>query len=276
MTTTTAATKVRAERRTPRIVFVTPEEPSVMPAFFAKVLPELADDIAAIAVVSPIFKRSSWLSQAKRFADAFGAREFAVEALQFGAHKLADAARRIVPRGAHHSVKSVARAHGCDILMPQDVNAPEFLAHLRGLDPDLVISVSCPQIFHEELLSIPTLGCINVHSALLPDYRGMLPTFWVLANGEERTGVTVHHMTPGIDGGGIVLQRAIEITPAETLHSLMGKTKAVAADLVLEAIDRFREGPAEVSPNPPDEGSYFSFPTREDVRRFRARGRRLR
>jgi methionyl-tRNA formyltransferase len=274
MTTTDVISPV--ERRTLKIVFVTPDEPSVMPAFFAKVVPAVADDIAAIAVVSPIFKRSSWLSQAKRFADAFGAREFAVEALQFAGHKGADVARRIVPRGAHHSVKSVARAHGQAVLTPEDVNAPAFLSRLRELDPDLVISVSCPQIFREELLAIPRLGCINVHSALLPHYRGMLPTFWVLANGEEETGVTVHYMTPGIDGGGILLQRAIPITPTETLHSLMGKTKAVAADLIIEAIAGFRAGPMEASPNPPDEGSYFSFPTREDVRRLKARGRRMR
>ena len=265
-----------AGQRTLKIVFVTPDEPSVMPAFFAKVVPAVEADVAAIAVVSPILKRSSWLSQAKRFADAFGRRELAVEALRFGAHRGAGAVRRIVPLGAHHSVKSVARAHGRPVWAPEDVNAPEFLSRLRALEPDLVISVSCPQIFREELLAIPRLGCINVHSALLPHYRGMLPTFWALANGEEQTGVTVHYMSPGIDGGDILLQRAIAITPDETLRSLMGKTKAVAAELILEAIAGFRHGPLEGSPNPPDEGSYFSFPTREDVRRFKARGRRMR
>jgi methionyl-tRNA formyltransferase len=265
-----------AAQRPLKIVFVTPEEPSVMPAFFARVVPALEHDTAAVAVVSPLLKRSSWLGQAKRFADAFGWREFAVEALGFGRHKAADLLRRVVPVGGHHSVKSVARAHGREVLTPKDVNAPEFLSWLRELEPDLVISVSCPQIFREELLAIPRLGCINVHSALLPHYRGMLPTFWALASGEEQTGVTVHYMSPGIDGGGILLQRAIAITPAETLRSLMAKTKAVAADLILEAIERFREGPMDAAPNPPDEGSYFSFPTREDVRRFKARGRRMR
>jgi methionyl-tRNA formyltransferase len=265
-----------AERRTLRIVFVTPDEPSVMPAFFARVVPAVRDDVAAIAVVSPIFKRSSWLGQAKRFADAFGVRELAVEALRFGGHKAAGALRRIVPRGPHHSVGSVARAYGRPVWTPEDVNAPEFLSRLRALEPDLVISVSCPQIFGAELLAIPRLGCVNVHSALLPHYRGMLPTFWALANGEAQTGVSVHYMSPGIDGGDILLQRAIAIAPSETLRSLMARTKALAAELILETIDGFRQGPMEAAPNPADEGSYFSFPTREDVRRFKARGRRLR
>jgi len=258
------------------VVFITPDEPSVMPAFYERVIPEIRQDVAAIAVVSPIYKKSSWFGQAKRFAGAFGWRELAIEGANYAYHRGADIARRAVPVGPHHSVASVAKAHGRRLMTPEDVNGPEFLSTLRALEPDLVISVSCPQIFREELLSIPRLGCINVHSALLPDYRGMLPTFWTLANGEPRTGVTVHYMSPGIDGGEIIAQQAIEIAPDETLRSLMVRSKAVAAELILDAVARFRHGEVVTIPNPPDEGSYYSFPTREDVRRFRARGRRMR
>jgi methionyl-tRNA formyltransferase len=253
-----------------------PEEPSVMPLFFERVLPPLGDEVVGVAVVSPIYKNSSWTRQAKRFIDAFGAWEFAREGAQYGAYKAADLIRRIVPVGRPRSVKRIARHHGLRVLTPDDVNAPEFLAELRDLRPDLVISVSCPQIFKDELLALPRLGCVNLHSALLPDYRGMLPTFWVLARGEERTGVTMHYMTRGIDGGGIVAQEPISIDPDETLHSLMRKCKVVAAGLTLEAVDRFRAGPAAASANPQDGGSYFSFPTRADVRELKRRGRALR
>jgi methionyl-tRNA formyltransferase len=248
-----------------RIVFITPEEPSVMPVFFGKVLPELGDEVAAVAVVSPIYKRSSWFRQAKRFADSFGLRAFVVEAAHYALEK---AARR--------SVKGLARSYGAPVLTPEDVNEPAFLEELRQLGPDLVVSVSCPQVFNRELLELPTLGCINVHSSLLPRYRGMLPTFWVLAEGESGTGVTVHYMSAGIDEGGIVAQRGIPISPDETLQTLMRTTKSVAADLVLETVERFRHGPVPGLPNQLDEGSYFSFPSREDVVRFRARGRRMR
>jgi methionyl-tRNA formyltransferase len=136
--------------------------------------------------------------------------------------------------------------------------------------------VACPQIFRRELLELPRLGCINVHSALLPHYRGVLPTFWVLANNEPETGVTVHRMAADIDGGEILVQRRVPIEPEETLHSLMRRCKAVAADAVLEAVDRFRTDRVEALPNPADEGSYYSFPGRADVLRFRALGRALR
>jgi methionyl-tRNA formyltransferase len=258
------------------LVFVAPEEPSVMPAFFNRALPRLGDEVAAVAVVRPIYSRSSWLTQARRFASAFGVRELALEAVQFGGYKAADAVARAARRGACHSVKGIAAAHRVPVLEPADVNSEEFLARLRAIDPDLVISVSCPQIFRAELLELPRLGCINVHSARLPHYRGMLPTFWALAAGDASTGVTVHYMTAGIDGGDIIGQETVPIAADDSLRSLMRRCKRVGADLVVATVDRFRAGPVAVSPNPADAGSYFSFPGRDDVRRFRAAGRRLR
>jgi methionyl-tRNA formyltransferase len=250
-----------------KTVFVAPEEPAVMPLFFGKVIPAMGEELAAIAVVSPIYKRSSWIRQARQFAASFGAREFLVEALHFAGSKLA---------GRRRSVKGLARSNRIPLMTPENVNSTEFLDTLRALDPDLVISVSCPQIFGRDLLELPRLGCINVHSALLPQYRGVLPTFWVLANGEHTTGVTVHRMTSGIDGGDILLQKPVAIAPDDTLHSLMRKCKAVAADAVLETLARFRDGSVRAVRNPAGEGSYFSFPSRDDVLRFRERGRALR
>jgi hypothetical protein len=89
-----------------RLVFVTPEEPSVMPLFFERAIPRLRDEIAAVAVVSPIYKRSSWLRQARRFARAFGVRELAIEAAHYGHYKTADAVRRVSPIGSLHSVRT--------------------------------------------------------------------------------------------------------------------------------------------------------------------------
>lgn len=259
-----------------RVVFVAPEEPLVMPIFFGRVLGALDGQVAGVAVVSPVYKRWSWLSQARRFIDAFGLRDFLAEALGFARSKAADLLWATTRLGAPRSVARLARLHGVPILTPEDVNGAEFLDQLRALEPDVVVSVSCPQIFGRELLSLPAHGCINVHSALLPHHRGMLPTFWALAEGETHTGVTVHYMSPGIDGGEIIAQRRIPIGPGETLHSLMAACKREAAEAVLETVERLADGTVATAPNPPEEGSYHSFPTRADVQRFRARGRRMR
>ena len=258
-----------------RLVFIAPEEPLILPIFFERAVPALREDVVAIAVVSPIYKNSTWLQQSVRFVRSFGLRWFVIEVARYAWNKFLDALSRLVPMPRAYSVRSVARRNGVPLLRPQDVNAPDFLATLRSFQPDLVISVACPQIFHRELLNVPRLGCINVHSALLPSYRGMLPTFWAMVNEERETGVTVHFMSEGIDGGSIIQQRTVPIGRTETLLSLMRKTKRAAADLVLEVIEGFEAGTVSPVPNPPDEGNYFSFPTREDVNRFRALGRRV-
>ncbi len=258
-----------------RVVFVAPEEPLILPLFFERTLPALGDQVVAVAVVSPIYKNSGWIQQSRQFVRSFGLRWFTIEVARYSWNKTLDAVGRLIPLGRARSVRAVARRHGIRLLRLADVNAPDFIATLRSMDPDLVISVSCPQIFQRPLLELPRLGCLNVHSALLPKYRGMLPTFWALVNGEPETGVTVHRMVEGIDGGDIILQRRVPIAADETLLMLMRKTKRMAADLVLESIQEFDAGTVSPTSNPTDEGSYFSFPTRADVDRFRALGRRI-
>lgn len=259
-----------------RIVFVTAEEPSFLPVFFERVVCARRDDIVGMVVVSPIYKNATWVSQALRFIRAFGIREFLVESFFFGYYKILDAVSRFTHLGRFYSVKRLAQFHRIPLYQPHDVNAPAFLDTLRTLSPDLVISVSPPQVFGERLIELPALGCINAHSSLLPKYRGILPTFWVLANGEQETGVTVHHISKRIDEGDIILREKVAITREETLHSLIRKCKEVGANLVLKAIRQFEEGSISPLPNRIEEGTYFPFPTKEDVRRFRARGRRMR
>jgi methionyl-tRNA formyltransferase len=259
-----------------KIVFIMPEEPSVVAHFFRKLMPQIEGQIAALAVVSPIYKNSSWFKQAKRFTGAFGIWAFVTESAHFAKEVIADRIHRWFRIGRPRSIKGLARERGLRVLEPENVNDADFLDTLRTIDPDLIISVSCPQIFKRELLELPKMTCVNVHSSLLPHYRGVLPTFWVLANDEKETGVSVMYMNPGIDDGNLIVQGRIPIAGDETLRSLMHKCKSMAADLVLQTIRAFENGTVTPLPNPAEEGSYFSFPKREDVARFRALGRAMR
>jgi methionyl-tRNA formyltransferase len=154
------------------------------------------------------------------------------------------------------------------------VNAPEFVAYVRDrLQPDLIVSVAASQIFKEPLLAIPPRGCINIHGALLPRYRGMLPSFWTLLNGEREGGVTVHYMSAGIDDGSILAQRRFPIHETDTVEALIGRSKALGADLLCDVLTRMNRGPLTTAPNNAADGTYYSFPTRTDVRRLKARGR---
>ena len=130
-----------------------------------------------------------------------------------------------------------------------DVNAPEFLDELRRLQVDLIVSLNTPQKLKRPLLALPTHGCINVHFGMLPRYRGILPIFYALMNGESSFGVTVHVMDEKLDNGDIVAQRAVPIAPGDDLETLYPKGFAAASDAARRGHRRLpardRRAPAE-------------------------------
>lgn len=173
------------------------------------------------------------------------------------------------------SVADVARKRGIYRQVITDSNDPAFVRHIRALSPDLIVSYSAPQIIKPELLSIPRYGVINVHGALLPDYRGCLPSFWYLYHGEKRGGATVHYMSAKIDDGDIIEQGSVDISDCDSMFELMKRTKRVGGELMVRAIEKIADGSAVTRKNETDRGSYFSFPTVEQAREFRRRGKRL-
>jgi methionyl-tRNA formyltransferase len=173
------------------------------------------------------------------------------------------------------SVHAVAQSNGIPFLRIQDPNSPEFLERLIAMQIDLIVSLSAPCKFNEELLTLPRHGCINLHCSLLPRYAGLLPSFWVLFHGEHDTGATVHYMAGGIDDGGILGQTRIPIEPGMSMFDVIQKTKAAGGDLVLTAIRNIQSGNAEATANDLSARTYFSWPTVEQMKEYRKRGGRL-
>jgi len=242
---------------------ITQDEPFAVPVLLQELLPVKGDRIAAVFIAPPTSKRESFGELVARWRSVFDPWTFVRYGLRYLRAKL------LGPRPA-----AVARRFGVPVAEVADVNAPEFLERLRELEIDLVISVSCPQIFRRKLLELPRLGCVNVHSAPLPRYRGMLPSFWVLYHGEAETAVTVHFMVEELDDGPIILQEAVPIPAGETQADLMRRCKVVGARLLAQAIDLFEMGEVRTRPNPREEATYFSFPTAAEARAFRERGGR--
>lgn len=121
---------------------------------------------------------------------------------------------------------------------------------------------------------MPAEGCINVHAGPLPRYRGMLPTFWVLYEREAETAVTVHYMNEELDDGPIILQETVPIREDETQASLMRRCKIVGARLLSQTIDLIEMDQVQPEPNPSEEATYYSFPSPQQAREFRAFGGR--
>jgi methionyl-tRNA formyltransferase len=174
-----------------------------------------------------------------------------------------------------YSVTRLAAYYSIPLYPCSNINEKEYTCRLGELDIDIILSVAANQRFKRELLDVPRLACLNVHSALLPKYRGLDGIFWALAHGETQVGVTVHLMNEDFDDGAIVGQQPFEVSPNDTLHSLYFKAIEIGSTLLSQVLDQFDSGTVHRKTNDIAEGSYFSWPNGEAARRFRAQGRRF-
>ncbi|MCI8403032.1 MAG: hypothetical protein HFI38_13235 [Lachnospiraceae bacterium] len=173
------------------------------------------------------------------------------------------------------SVKDVAKANGIPHRVITKSNDPEYVKHIKDLNVDLIVSYSAPQIIKEELLNTPKYGIINVHGSLLPDFRGCLPSFWYLYCDERKGGATVHYMSALIDDGDIIEQGEVDLSDCKSMFQVMKKTKLLGGNLMVKAIQDIQNGTAVRKKNETDKGRYFTWPTVEQAREFRAKGKKL-
>jgi methionyl-tRNA formyltransferase len=247
-----------------KIVFLTTDDPFYLPAFFDRVLGVRGRETALVAVVPPLYGKQTVPQAAWRYFRTFGLGDTAQLAARTG-----------VAKARGRSIASVCTRRGVPHAVIRDVNAPEFLSELRSLGTDLIVSVSCPQIFRTPLIELPEKGCLNIHGAILPQYRGIMPSFWMLANGERQAGVSIYFVNEQIDAGDLIAQRIFDISPTETLDAFLTRSKRIAAELLLETLDAIEGETVAATPLDLTQGSYFSWPDRDAVARFRAGGRRL-
>lgn len=172
-------------------------------------------------------------------------------------------------------VDYVAKKNNIKYKVIHDSNSEEFYKEIKELKPDVVLSFSAPQVIKEPLLSCPKYGILNVHGSLLPDYRGCMPSFWYIFNEEEYGGATVHYMSGKIDDGDIVAQDKVYIGDCKSMFKLMEKTKRVGGDMMVKAIKNIETDSLERRPNVASEGRYFTWPTAEQGKEFRAKRKRL-
>lgn len=167
---------------------------------------------------------------------------------------------------------ALARSYGIAVVESADFNSRDCLDYLRQQGPEIIIN-KASQILGKEILSIPSQGCYNIHCSLLPAYRGWVSSFWTLQKQEPYTGVTIHRMSDGIDQGDIIRQRKVPIGQDDTYYSLQKKCTQVAGELLCDLLreaDFSVQGAIEAK-----KGSYFGFPRRDDMKGFRAAGKRL-
>ncbi len=168
------------------------------------------------------------------------------------------------------SISQAANQYSIPVKYFDDVNSEEFLVYLKQMGPDLIIN-QAQAILKKDFLSIPTIGCLNRHAALLPKYRGRLAPFWAYVNMETESGVSIHFIDEKIDNGDIVVQKRIPIKRFDTFDSLLRTISFTAPDAMLEAIEIIRSGDYEskLIKNDSISATYYSSPTFKDAIRYR-------
>ena len=144
-------------------------------------------------------------------------------------------------------VKELAAAHGIPVHQPEKIRTPEARALFEPLFSavDAAVVAAYGRILPGWMLAAPRLGCLNIHSSLLPKYRGAAPINWAIAAGETETGVTLMQMDEGMDTGAIIAQRRVTIGADETAAELTRRLAALGAELLIEMLPEIAEGKIE-------------------------------
>ena len=159
-------------------------------------------------------------------------------------------------RTALPPVKEFAASHGIPVLQPERLKKQTFLDRLRTAAPDAIIVAAYGKILPLEILTLPRLGCINVHASLLPKYRGAAPIQRALMNGERETGVTIMLMDEGMDAGDILLQRPVPILNDDNFGSLSERLSRLGAELLIETLRRLEGNRLKPLPQDHSQASY--------------------
>jgi len=147
-------------------------------------------------------------------------------------------------------VKEAALRLGLPVHQPERLKRPEVTEFFRDLDVEAMAVVAYGKIIPQSIIDIPPLGLVNVHSSLLPLYRGAAPMQWAIARGETKTGVTTMLIEAGLDSGDILLVRETAIGPDENAVELSRRLAPMGADLLVESLRGLKEG--TITPRPQD------------------------
>lgn len=244
------------------------------PVYLSRVIQKCRHQVVGITALSAA-GRQGWIKYIQQRLKMYGLREFLRAVFLYVGCRL----RSLLPASAFSdrlfSVRQVASRYNIPTYPCDNVNDPSYIERLKQLEPDLIVSIAANQRFEGRLLNTPRLACLNIHSALLPKYRGMDGLFWALAHGDSEVGVTVHLMNEAFDAGDIIAQQATAVAENDTLHSLYFKVMEIGSSLLAGVVEDFASCTVSTTPNDLASGSYFSAPTPEAVRQFRKLGRRF-
>lgn len=259
-----------------RVVIVTQEDPLFLPFYFDALLPQAAGSVVEVlALPSFASARQTVVYPLELFGPALYPYVGALVVARWTAAAL------LTRLGVDHAVdvEGACRKWGVPFARRKKINAPDAVAHLRALRPDVIFSLAAPQRFRAEVLGVAPRGCYNIHSALLPRYRGINAIFWAMLHDEPETGFSIHRMDATLDTGPVVVQQPVAIDPRDSYQDLCRKVMLAGAAAIAGFFRALEADPGE----PPvlhaaehaEGGAYYSFPRAAERREFQRKGKRF-
>lgn len=173
------------------------------------------------------------------------------------------------PVGRHQNrlqptpVKQCALSHNIPVYQPEKLRDGTALTLLKDLAPELIVVAAYGRILPDDILALPPKGCINVHSSLLPKYRGAAPINWAVLNGDEVSGVTIMDMAHELDAGDIIRQVSTPVNRTETAQELYDRLAQLGGELLVETVTAIADGTAQRTPQDPAEVTLAPMLSRE-------------
>lgn len=200
-----------------------------------------------------------------------GTPEFSVQALEavHKAHQIVGVYTqpdRPVGRGLEmraSPVKVKATEFKLPVFQPEKMTLPGEFERLAELKPDVIVVVAFGQILKQNVLDLPRLGCVNIHSSLLPRWRGAAPIQRAILEGDSESGVTTMHLVQKLDAGGILMQAKTPISPTETASSLHDRLAQMGAELILPTLTGLEEGTLKAETQDESKVTYAAKLTKE-------------
>jgi len=160
-------------------------------------------------------------------------------------------------------VKACALAHELPVYQPASMKEDEPYEYIKTMEPDLIVVAAYGQILPQRVLDIPRLGCINIHSSILPKYRGAAPINWAILNGETETGVSIMYMVKKLDAGDVIDTAKLSIGENETVEELHDRLSEAGAQLLEKVLPMMENGTAVRTPQVDEESTYASMLSKE-------------
>lgn len=171
------------------------------------------------------------------------------------------------------SLEQLCKKHGIHKYEIDDVNSDETCMLIKSQEPDILVCSIFNQILKQKIYKIPKINCVNIHLGLSQQYRGLNSYFWVLVNNEKESGVTIHEVDDGIDSGKIISQKTVKIDRTDSAMGFFIKLCKESAELFRSSLGNVIQKQSTI--NNTSESQYYSYPTKNDYKKFVDTGRKF-